>query len=193
MRRSADPLYSAILTIATVLLSAVAATPAAAQVNGGVIEQRGEATYRIPILTPPGTAGHGPELALVYNSGEGKGPASWVGFGWSLEGESRIERDQKFGPPYDYLNPYCTGVDSPPCYRPDFVLDGEDLICAEGNCETSGIFKTQADDGRHIELLGPSLGWRIHDRQGRVFTYGAASNGRIVNPKIGQVFSCRSR
>lgn len=157
---------------------------------GSVIEARGEATYRLPIVVPPGPAGHQPDLALVYNSGEGKGPAGPFGFAWSLAGESRIERETRTGTPYDFDNMTCGAT---PCYRADVVLDGQDLICSSGTCTTcsSGApcrYRTQSDDGRLIEFLGTS-GWRIRDRDGRTLEYGKTTAAQIVNGANAQVFS----
>jgi RHS repeat-associated protein len=179
------------------ILACAAAGIAEAQ-GGAVVEARGEATYRIPIVVPPGPAGHQPELALVYTSGEGRGAAGWLGFGWALEGESRIERESRTGSPYDYANATCGASGVHPCYRASYVLDGEDLICSAGACSACSAgapcrYRTQADDGRLIEFLGDGSGWRIRDRDGRTLVYGAASDGstRLANPAsiIGQVYS----
>ena len=104
-----------------VLLALGFASLARAQ-GGSVIEARGEATYRIPIVVPPGPGGHQPDLALVYNSGEGKGPAGWLGFGWAVAGESRIERETRTGTPYDFDNPTCGTGSVFPCYRKAYTL-----------------------------------------------------------------------
>jgi len=111
------------------LVSCAAASFASAQ-SGSVVEPRGEASYRVPIVTPAGPAGHQPELALAYNSGEGRGAAGWLGFGWSLEGESRIERETRTGTPYDFENRTCGTGSKFPCYRSAYVLDGQDLVCS---------------------------------------------------------------
>ncbi len=166
--------------------------------GGSVVEARGEASYRIPIVVPPGPAGHQPELVLVYGSGEGRGAAGWLGFGWALEGESRIERESRTGSPYDYGNATCGASALHPCYRASYTLDGQDLICSSGACSVCSSsapcrYRTQADDGRRIEFRGDSSGWLIRDRDGRALVYGAATDGssRLANPAsiIGQVFS----
>ncbi|MBW2415352.1 MAG: hypothetical protein JRG76_12670 [Deltaproteobacteria bacterium] len=166
---------------------------ASAQIGGGVTEQTGEAGYTIPLVTPPGTGGTGPALALVYASGGGKGPAGWAGLSWRLDGESRIERNTKRGVPYDYEDyrphespPQLCG--SGPCYLDDFEVDGADLVCEDLDC-ASGIYRTRRDDSRRIEYLGESAGWTIHSREGTAYTYGASATHRIVNPTNGQVYA----
>jgi hypothetical protein len=109
------------LTLTLVLPGASAVAHAQA---GSVVESRGEASYRIAIVVPPGPAGHQPDLALVYNSGEGRGSAGWLGFGWALAGESRIERETRTGTPYDFDNRSC-GVGACSRYRLAYVLDGQ--------------------------------------------------------------------
>jgi len=159
--------------------------------GGSVLEATGEASYRIPIVVPPGPAGHQPELALVYASGNGRGPAGWLGFGWSLAGESRIERETRTAGPFDFDARSCGAGGAFACYRSDYVLDGQDLICDSGACEPCSAsapcrYRTQSDDGRIIEFMGESSGWTIADRDGRVFVYGASSSGatRLANPTL---------
>jgi Salmonella virulence plasmid 65kDa B protein len=180
------------------LLMLLSSSATLAHADGGtVLEARGEASYRIPIVVPPGPAGQQPNLELVYNSGDGKGAAGWLGFGWSLAGESRIERDTRTGTPYDPDNVAC-GVDgTTPCYRETFVLDGQDLICNGSSCTPCPVgslsstcrYRTQNDDGRQIYYFGETNGWIIYDRDGRALVYGGTPGGRLVNPTISQVFS----
>lgn len=168
-----------------------------AESGGSVLEARGEASYRVPIVVPPGPSGHQPNLELVYDSGEGRGAAGWLGFGWSLSGESRIERDTRTGTPYDPANYSCGTGAAQPCYRNAFTLDGQDLVCSGSSCTpcTSGTtseicrYRTQSDDGRLIYYMGETAGWKVFDREGRTLIYGAAAGGRLVNPQNSSVFS----
>jgi len=165
--------------------------------EGTVIEARGEAGYTVPIVVPPGPAGHQPNLVLAYNSGEGKGAAGWLGFGWTLSGESRIERDTRTGSPYDPDNEACGSDGHTMCYRDVFVLDGQDLICDGASCAPCPVgspgpgcrYHTQSDDGRLIYYFGPGNGWAIKDRDGRTLVYGSSPATQLANQTNGQVFS----
>lgn len=53
------------------------------------VDDSGAATYNIPLVIAPGTAGVKPSLALTYNSQDGSGV---VGMGWNLQGPSMIVR-----------------------------------------------------------------------------------------------------
>ncbi len=151
---------------------------------GSVSETHGTSTYRIPLVVPPGPDGHTPKLALVYQSKSSKGPAGPFGFGWKLEGLSAIERDRKFGPPYDLTQPLGSAFE----YRHDFVLDGQDLIF-DSSAGGRDRYRTQRDDGRLIEYIPSSNTWEIRDRQGRLFVYGTSASSRIDNDKNGETFS----
>ena len=80
MRSVRPAWFSPILLLALALALGATSSVVRAQ---GVDQLTGAATYSIPIVTPPGTAGMGPSLALVYKSGDGKGPSGWAGFGWT--------------------------------------------------------------------------------------------------------------
>src|SRR6266851_2520319 len=55
----------------------------------------GMATYEVKLVVPPGLGGHQPQLALVYNSGQGQGT---FGLGWDLS-LSFIQRQTDKGLP----------------------------------------------------------------------------------------------
>jgi hypothetical protein len=61
-----------------------------ALVFGQNVNPDGSFSYSVPIVTPPGTSGMGPNLALSYNSNGGNG---FLGVGWSLSGLSTVNRD----------------------------------------------------------------------------------------------------
>ncbi|MCP4002884.1 MAG: hypothetical protein GY725_01685 [bacterium] len=182
--------HRSLLLIPWILIS-TSALPS--QAYWGLDHPRGEAHYRVPIEVPPGTAGLTPELALHYSSGSNTGPAGWLGLGWGLEGGSRIERDLTFGVPYDYDDRSCGIGGSEICYRDDFRLDGQDLICAQSSCGTCAgttpcRYRSQSDDGTLILFFGEEQGWEIRDRNGRIRTYGSQSVATIENGRNQEVF-----
>ena len=85
--------------IGFVLLVAIS-RPAVAMTADHVNLWTGAATYTVPIDTPPGTNGVGPQLALTYNSDGGD---EGMGAGWSLQGLGFIER---LGPTYSAAPTY---------------------------------------------------------------------------------------
>ena len=168
------------------LVSAVLTNASASAEIASVHEPSGSARYSIPILVPAGPAGHSPEISLEYNSQKLRGGAGTVGLGWSIQGLSRIERDRKFGPAYDYESTTCAPE---LCYVDHFVLDQVDLICSDEPC--TARYRTQVDDGRWIEFHGDAQGWEIRDRQGRRFFYGETAAARLgpESTRNGQVFA----
>jgi hypothetical protein len=73
-----------LLSAPQVVLGAVGRT-----LGVGEVSDTGDASYTIPIVTPPGTAGLTPQLAFTYSSANGASP---LGVGWGIAGLSRIDR-----------------------------------------------------------------------------------------------------
>ena len=73
----------------------------------GVAEQSGTASYRFPIVVPPGRNGMAPELSLQYSSsGELR---SGLAVGWIIGGLPTIERDPRYPTKLEYKSSYCSG------------------------------------------------------------------------------------
>ena len=168
------------------LLATLLVTQNASAELARVHEQTGSARYSISLLVPEGVAGHAPEISLEYDSRQLRGGAGVVGLGWSIGGLGRIERDRKFGPPFDYASTACAPEY---CYRDRFVLDGIDLVCSDEPC--ADRYRTQVDDGRRIEFRGDVWGFEIRDRDGRRFFYGSTAAARIgpESTRNGEVFA----
>ncbi|MBI3560529.1 MAG: VCBS repeat-containing protein [Gammaproteobacteria bacterium] len=132
----------------------------------------GDASYTVPIVTPPGTNGMGPNLSLSYSSGGGDD--SWLGTGWSLQGLGSIER---FGPSYS-LAPTYTANDT---YRLNMTSGGK-LVCEKdstGNC--TNVYHTQIESFLRIEFVSASNYWVVTDKGGTKYFFGqtAASQQNI--------------
>ena len=168
-------------SVRTLALAILLLTPSATAGVPGVDEVLGEATYEIPLVTPPGPAGSGPQLALVYRSGHGRGNAGWLGVGWRLAGESAIARDVSRGVPFDYAS----SCGEAPCYLNTFALDGEPLVCAEASCD--GEFRTLHHEG--LRIRAADQGFQVRERDGTTRHYGTTAAARIVNARNGQVFA----
>ena len=94
-------LLALLATLAALLLA-----PLAASAQANVEPYTGTSTYTIPIVTPPGTNGMGPNLALTYGSGSGDG---WFGHNWGLSGLGYVERR---GPQYGLAPDYNDATDT---------------------------------------------------------------------------------
>jgi RHS repeat-associated protein len=136
----------------------------------------GAATYTIPLLLPPGTAGTQPALALAYNSQAGNG---LLGHGWSLSGVgSQISRC----PQTPAQNGNIHAVDYTGSDR--FCLDGQQLIVASG--DTYGAdgseYRTEVDGFDRITSYGVSTGgdpewFEVETRAGLILRYGDWNGG----------------
>lgn len=95
------------------------------------VTESGSATYSVPILTVPGTAGVAPQLALSYSSQGGDGP---LGRGWTISGLSAIERCRATREAGDFIVGGVPQDGAPPPIQFDsadrFCLDGQRLVAA---------------------------------------------------------------
>ena len=174
MHRPIRNAISLVLTISFFSFSAAhAAMATAGQFDAG---ESGAATYSIPILAAPGTAGIEPKLALTYNS---QGSNGLLGVGWSLSGLSLITRCPQTmaqdgairGVNYDANDRYC--------------LNGERLIAISGSDGAHGTeYRTERESFAKIVSYvgvagsGPSS-FQVWTKSGQLMQFGATDNSRI--------------
>lgn len=140
----------------------------------------GTSTYSIPIVTPPGTNGMGPNLSLQYSSGGGDS-GGWVGDGWSLTGLGYIERrgpGNAAAPGYDDLSD-------------TFVLNfnGSRKLVYTGVDPALGarvkLYRTEIDNYLKIQLNGtwssPDYSWVVTDQDGTQYFFGQTELSRQFN------------
>lgn len=128
------------------------------------VDDKGAASYSIPITVPPGTAGMVPALSLDYSSQEGNGLA---GVGWSLSGLPSIGR--------------CPKTMAQDSVRGSVNYDANDRFCMEGQrlILITGVYGADGSEYR-TEIEGFS----------KIVASGTAGNGPAsftVRTKTGQV------
>ncbi len=115
--------------------------------NAGV-SHTGAATYEIPLVVPPGTNDHQPQLSVAYNSQGGFGI---LGQGWDISGLSVISR----GIPNFYydgsiLNSTTLQFNSKDC----LYLDGQRLILVEGtHFENNAVYAFETENYARVKLI----------------------------------------
>ncbi|WP_210403370.1 LCCL domain-containing protein, partial [Duganella sp. HH105] len=147
------------------------------------ISNSGAATYSIPIVVPPGTAGLQPAISLDYNS---QGGNSIVGLGWSISSMSRIQRcGQTIAQ---------DGVNG----RINFSLS--DRLCLDGQrlvlvnlpmtdtnyWSDTAEYRTEHDTFSRIKAQGVTAGGKLNGRSfevrgkdGRIMSYGATESSVV--------------
>jgi RHS repeat-associated protein len=153
------------------------------------INSDGAAVYQIPLPLPPGTAGMGPSLSLVYNSG---GPNGILGMGWQLAGLSTISRVGR--------TPAQDGAHGAVLYDDNdrFTLDGTRLVPVHGNYgDTDAVYHTEIERWSKVTPTygtkppsgrsGPDS-FTVVTKTGVVQQYGTTSGSQVVassdNPSI---------
>jgi RHS repeat-associated protein len=158
--------------------AAVNATTAVGRTEGAwAVDDQGAATYSIPILAPPGTAGLTPKLGFVYSSNAGNGA---LGVGWSLSGLSRIER--------------CPAVSASNAGAPREVRgDTGDRFCLDGNQlkhfggaaygQAGAEYRSEIDQFARIKSYGSAgtgpAHFFVEHKNGLIYEYGNTTDSRI--------------
>lgn len=155
--------------------------PTVGKLAGEAATSGGAASYRIPIVVPPGRRGVQPDLALVYSSRGGNGIA---GMGWSLSGLSAISRcpatlDQDGSNAAVQL----TSSDR-------LCLDGQRLVAISGSYGQSGAtYTTELASFARVTQLGGALSaaatyFKVETKDGDIAYYGGnsttASAARVI-------------
>jgi RHS repeat-associated protein len=138
------------------------------------VSPMGSATYSIPIVVPPGTAGMEPKLSLTYNSEAPDGP---FGPGWSLSGLSAITRC----PATVDHDGFVAGVNFSITDR--FCLDGQRLVAVSGpNGENGTVYRLKNDNFTQVISYGTTqygpVHWIVQDKSGLTSEYGVTANSR---------------
>lgn len=140
------------------------------------VSSQGSATYSIPIITPPGTAGLTPSISLTYNS---QSPSSSVGIGWTVEGLHVITRGPKnLGQDGKITRVQFTEDDA-------FYFNGQRLIPTATSRDNSYIeYRTLIDDGSRIRGFnftnqGPSE-FEVKTKSGLTILLGNSAGSRIT-------------
>lgn len=136
----------------------------------------GAATYELPIVVPPGTAGVQPELALTYNSHRENG---YVGMGWQLSGLSAIGR---CGATYE-LDGYKAGVAFDE--RDRFCLDGNRLVALSGAYGADGTVYHTANETQTSVISHGTCGqgpcsFTAYNKNGDRLSFGGTADSRIL-------------
>lgn len=158
----------------------------------------GAATYSIPFILPPGTAGLQPKIGLSYSSQSGN---SFVGFGWNLTGLSVISRSTKTRAQDETsdINQQTKAVELGINYsnnKDRFSLDGERLVLAPESINTQAIFdanyganttvyNTEQNNFTRVQFFTNSSGsssyFIAETKSGLKFEYGRTTSSRVMN------------
>ncbi len=132
------------------------------------VTNNGQATYKIPVITAPGSAGLVPNVSLNYSSGAGNGN---MGLGWSLSAYGVISRCRQ--------TEGIDGVAKPITWTSEdrFCLNGDRLLLASGTYGASGsTYKTEIDSFARITAVGGVAGhpdyFTVEYKDGIIETYG---------------------
>lgn len=176
LRRSAASAWVVIAFVfASQTFAAAGRTPGSPNVS-----DTGEASYAVPIFTPPGTNGMTPGLALVYGH---RSSNTSLGAGWGISGLSTITRCAKIWaadgelrePRNDYSDRFC--------------LDGNKLRRTSGTYGNAGAtYQTELETFVRVTSNGVAgngpASFTVVDRNGNTHEYGHTSDSRIES--VGQ-------
>lgn len=167
------------------------------------VSDAGAATYQIPLILPPGTAGLQPKLGLSYSSQNGNGT---LGLGWIVSGLSSISRSARTraqdetADAIQQTKSVPTGIAYNKSDR--FSLDGERLVLAPQSVsislpfdvnygENNTVYFTEQNSFTKVIYYEPSPStnyFRAYTKSGLIFEYGRtdnnSSNSRVLSSSV---------
>jgi hypothetical protein len=160
----------------------VGATPGDFRVDEG-----GAASYSLPIMSLPGTAGLAPKFSLEYSA---RGSLGAMGVGFALSGQSAVTRCKKIVEAGDGVGPHAA-VDYSLSTNVAHCLDGQRLFTVNSAAcpalpDTPGSgteFRTELDPATRICGYQPSNGdfafWLVFPKDGTMRRYGYAGSSSL--------------
>jgi RHS repeat-associated protein len=147
------------------------------------VNESGAATYSIPVVTVPGTAGVAPQVSLNYSSQAGGGI---VGRGWSIGGLSAITRCRQTRQQDGAALPITwTNADR-------FCLDGQRLVVTSGGYGSVGsTYATEIDSYIRVTAVGGNAGnpsyFKVERKDGSTSYFGTdpantSAEAKVNNP-----------
>lgn len=136
------------------------------------VSPTGAASYSIPFILPPATAGFAPSVGIAYNSSAGNGV---MGLGWDIAGLSSISLSSK--------NVYNDGVIRGVTFdnADPFSLDGNRLIL-----QSDGTYRTEIESFSKITITGTAmdekgapLSFKVYTKDGLIMEYGTTVDSRL--------------
>ena len=171
----------------------VGATPGDFRVDEG-----GAASYTLPILSLPGTAGLSPKLSLDYSA---RGSVGAMGTGWMLSGQSAFTRCKKTVEAGDGAGPHA-GVDFADVANVAICLDGQRIFSVADTCpilasmaSVGRPFRTELDPATRICGYSPISNtaetefWLVFGKDGTMRRYGYAGSSLRPNDGNGNALS----
>lgn len=139
------------------------------------VAESGAASYEIPLVVPPGTAGMHPTLSLGYNSQAGNG---LLGVGWTISGLSAVTRCPK--------TVAQDGARGAVLYDANdrFCLDGQRLVAVSGAYGGDGTeYRTERNTFSRIisyGVAGNGPAWfQVQTKSGQTLQYGNTADSRV--------------
>lgn len=135
----------------------------------------GAASYSIPIITPPGTAGMQPNISINYNSSAGIG---LLGKGWDLSSVSAITRTgNNF-----YIDGKTDGINFD--LNDKYALDGNRIISINGTYGSDGTeYRTEYETFFKINSVGVVNNgggyFIVETKDGKTMEYGRTLDSRL--------------
>jgi RHS repeat-associated protein len=144
------------------------------------VSPKGAATYTIPLIAPPGTAGMTPTLALTYNSHLKNGI---LGVGWAISGLSEIVRMP--------LNYYNDGTSDPADLQMNdaFAIDSARLLLLSGaQGADESVYATEIETFLKVTAKGnygngPSW-FKVETKSGNTLEYGNTTDSKVLAPNF---------